>query len=392
MAHKLTQAAPAANFLGGILKRTAALFLLIPLLLAGCAQSPGSGGGGLVDTKPFFSTLDGSGMDQIKATKTAVLDMRSGKLTRGAAGLDSTAKSASIDAPEGLDLKIVGPKGVVEAKTKSLSFSVSDGSPDITEVNYAITADSNEAYFAMLNDDIKKYRIPEYATSRWIEAITKVPDFSETNDLGTGRAAGVEVQYLAEYNASDGTRAVQVSVTPEPLYAPASVAPLGTMDWEKDPMSQYVETITTPEEKVARLRAYTALPEILNAASPVHETPTSVYEELFEKDIITADYRVLFKEQTEWGTGQYPARNAGYTYQVTAMYCPMHEQTLTVLDRGYLSCAFTGQYMRDGQPVSKSEAERVTWVKTADDDETQYAKVSMKMDGGIWKVDRIEVR
>jgi hypothetical protein len=374
------------------LKRSAALLLLVPLLLAGCAQSPGSGGDGPLDTKPFYSTLDAPGMDQIKETKIAVLDMRSGKLTRGAAGLDSTAKSASIDAPDGIELKIVGPKGVVEARTKSLHFSVSDGSVDVTEINYTITADSNDAYYAMLNDGIKKYGIPGYATSRWIEAITKVADFSERNDLGTGRAPGVEVQYEAAYNASDGTRAVHVSVTPEPTYAPAAVAPLGTMEWEKDPMSQYVESITTPEEKVARLRAYTALPEILNAASPVHETPTSVYEELFEKNIITASYRALNKDQTDWGTGQYPARNAGYTYQVTAMYCPMHQQTSVSLEQGYLSCTFTGQYMRDGQPVSKSEAERVTSVKTADDDEIQYAKVNMKLDGGIWKVDRVQVQ
>jgi hypothetical protein len=164
------------------------------------------------------------------------------------------------------------------------------------------------------------------------------------------------------------------------------------MDSEKDPMREYVESVTTPEEKVARLRSYTAVPEILNAASPANETPTSVYEQLFDKDIITASYRALTKDQTDWGTGQYPARNAGFTYQVTAMYCPMHEQTLAVLDRGYLRCSFTGQYMRDGQPVSKSEAERVTWVTTADDDEVRYAKVSVKMDGGLWKVDRVEVQ
>jgi hypothetical protein len=391
MAHKLTQAAPAANFLGGILKRTAALLLFVPLLVAGCAQSPGSGGGPL-DTKPFFSTMDAAGLDQIKETKTAVLDMRSGKLTRAAVGLDSTAKGASVDVPEGLDLKIVGPKGVVEAKTTSLSLSVSDGNPDVREVSYRMTADSNDDYFAMLNDNVKKYGMPGYATSRWIEGITKVPDFDETGDLGTGRTPGIQVQFEASFDAATDTRGVTVHVTREPTYAPAALVPLGTMGSEKDPMSEYVESITTPEEKVARLRAYAALPEILNAASPVHETPTSVYEDLFNKDIITASYRAVNKDQTDWGTGQYPARNAGYTYQVTAMYCPMHEQTLTVLDRGYLSCSFTGQYMHDGQPVTKTQAERVTSMNTADSDKIQHAKVSMKMDGGLWKVDRVEVR
>lgn len=38
------------------------------------------------------------------------------------------------------------------------------------------------------------------------------------------------------------------------------------------------------------------------------------------------------------------------------------------------------------------EAERVTWVKTADDHEIQYAKVNMKLDGGTWKVDRVQVQ
>lgn len=389
MAHKLTQVASAANFLGGILKCTAALFLLVPLLLAGCAQAPG---GGLLDAAPAYSTLNDTGVEKIKTTKSALLDMSSGKLTRAAAGVDSDATGTVIDVPEGLDLKIVGPKGSVEAKTTLLEFSAQAGGTDISRISYRLKADSDEAYFAMLNDGIKKYAIPGYATSRFIEAISEHPDFSGTNDLGTGRAAGVEVEYEAVYNASDSTRVINVSVTPEPSYAPAAVAPLGTMGSEEDPMSQFVETITTPEEKVARLRAYTALPEILNAASPVHATPTSVYTDLFEKDIITADYSGLNNEQTDWGTGQYPARNAGYTYQVTAMYCPMHEQTLAVLDRGYLSCAFTGAYMHDGQPVSKSEAESVTSMNTADDDETQFAKVSMKMDGGIWKVDRVEVR
>lgn len=331
-------------------------------------------------------------MDQIKATKTAVLDMRSGKLTRAAAGLDGTAASASIEAPEGIELRIVGPKGVVEAKAKSLSFSVYDGSPDVTEISYSLMADSNDAYFAMLNDGIKKYGMPGYATSRWIEAMKETPDFSETNDLGTGRAPGVQVQYEAEYDAAEGHRVINVSVTAQPSYAPAAAVPLGTMGSEEDPMSQYVETITTPEEKVARLRAYTALPEVLNAASPVHETPASVYQDLFGKSIITASYRDRNKEQTDWGTGQYPARNAGYTFQVTGMYCPMHEQTLRVLDRGYLSCSFTGQYMHDGTAVSQSEAESVTSMNTADADETQRAEISMKMDGGLWKVDGITVR
>lgn len=36
---------------------------------------------------------------------------------------------------------------------------------------------------------------------------------------------------------------------------PAAVAPLGTMKWAKDPTSQYVGSITTPGEKIARLKA-----------------------------------------------------------------------------------------------------------------------------------------
>jgi hypothetical protein len=367
------------------LKRSAALFLLVPFLLAGCSQTPGAGL--LPGAEPAHSKLDESGVEKIKSTKKAVLDLRSGKLTAEASGLGT--KAADIEVPEGIDLTIIGPKGSFEAKTTHLKYTTSNERL-ANEVTYEVRADSNEAYFKLLNDGVKKHGLPGHATDKWIQAITKTPDFDEGADLGTGYATGLAVQYDTIYDGPDGTRLVGVTVTEQPTYAPAAASPLDTMGFEKDPMSQYVETITTPEEKVARLRAYTALPEVLNAASPAHPTPASAYKDLFEKDIITANYRDRFNDQTDWGTGQFPARNAGYTYQVTGIYCPMHEQTLAVLDRGFLGCSFTGTFMHDGEPVSKSTAEAVTGWNTADADHMQRAEVYMKKDAGYWKVDDIK--
>jgi hypothetical protein len=48
--------------------------------------------------------------------------------------------------------------------------------------------------------------MPEFATSRWIEGITKAPNFDQTGDLGTGRAPGIQVQFEASFDAANGTR------------------------------------------------------------------------------------------------------------------------------------------------------------------------------------------
>lgn len=387
MAHKLTLADPAADFLGGNLKRSAALFLLVPSLLAGCAQGPGSAGTGgfLAPAAPTPSTLDDAGIAKIKADKKAVLDLRAGKLTKGAALGD---KDANIEVPEGLDLTILMPKGSIEVKATRLGYATSSERLG-NELTYLLQADTNDAYFALLNDG-KKHGVPGFPIDQWVKAVTQTPDMSTSTDLGVGYATGLAMRYETKVSSSTNARRVEVTLAEQPSYAPAAATPLGTMGSDKDPMSQYVESITTPEEKVARLRAYTALPEILNAASPVHENPTAVYQDLFEKDIITARYRDQNKEQTEWGTGQYPARNMGYTHQVTGLYCPMHAQTLAVLDRGFLSCNFTGNYMLDGEPVHHTQAEDGTeWIVPASDD-IQQAQVYMAKDGDTWKVDNIK--
>lgn len=337
---------------------------------------------------PAYSKLDEAGVEKIKADKRAVLDLRSGKLTAGVSGLEST--SATVEVPEGLDLTIVMPKGSVDVKTTRLKYTTSNEHLG-NKITYEVRADSNDAYFALLNDGTKDYGIPSYPVSQWIRAIKGTPDFDDATDLGVGYSTGLAMRYETAYDGPDGALFLGVTVTEMPVTAPAAATPLGSMGSEKDPMSQYVESITTPEEKVARLRAYTALPEILNAASPAHETPSSVYQDLFEKDIITAGFLAQNKDQTEWGTGQYPGRSAGYTYQVTGMYCPMHEQTLVVLDRGFLSCSFTGQNMLEGFPVNKHTVEEETGWKTPTPDEIRQAKVYMKKDGDTWRVDNIRL-
>ncbi|MET4144230.1 hypothetical protein [Arthrobacter sp. UYCo732] len=386
LTHKLTPAVPADYFLGGKLKRFAALLLLVPVLLAGCAQSPG---GSILDAGPAYSKLDGPGVEKIIATKTALLDLRSGKLTRDDTGLGSEAKDAAFEVAEGMDLTILGPKGSIEATAHHVIYKTGT-SRESNVIYYVSRAKTDDEFFAILRNGVEKYGLPSHATHQLIRGITNTPEFSGSNDLGVGYATGVAVKYETQYNASSNTRDVGVYVTEQPSYAPAAATPLGDLGSGEDPMSRYVETITTPEEKVARLRAYTALPEILNGFSPVHDSPTSVYKDLFEQGVITPKYRDQNKDQTEWGTGQFPPRDAGYTYQVTAMYCPMHEQTLTVLDRGYLSCAYTGQYMYDGSRVSASTAEAVTGWGTAAADKVQRAHVFMKKDGDIWKVDDIQ--
>ena len=106
------------------MKGIAASFLLVPLLLTGCVVPYGGAGAATTATAAAdrYARLDEAGIAQIKASKSARLDMTSGQLTKESVGLESgTSHAPDVLMRDGMmELIIEGPTGTVRAHTDRL--------------------------------------------------------------------------------------------------------------------------------------------------------------------------------------------------------------------------------------------------------------------------------
>ena len=100
------------------MKRLAAVLVAVPLLLTGCvAPYGGEDLRGTATAIPGndFSRLDPAGIEQIKDSKAARLDMASGRLTKEGVGLqDGTSQAPDVVIRDGEmdDLRYDGSKGI----------------------------------------------------------------------------------------------------------------------------------------------------------------------------------------------------------------------------------------------------------------------------------------
>ncbi|MFJ4169943.1 hypothetical protein ACIPY3_10550 [Paenarthrobacter sp. NPDC089714] len=163
-----------------------------------------------------FSTLDASGVEQIKAEGRARLDMSSGSLQKSAVRVDDTSYGPEINTQGSgkIQLSIVGPSGEVTGQTDRIRFKTTDASPDFSEVTYFLTADSPEDLFAQIREGVKKYGIDSADAERWITSAGQ--DASGTSDysLTSGTSTGLSVNYDIRFDGSKDTQVIIVHVSP----------------------------------------------------------------------------------------------------------------------------------------------------------------------------------
>lgn len=195
-----------------------AILLAVPLLLTGCAPSsdptPAATRNPPAGAK-IYSTLDEAGIEQIKYSKTVLLDMTSGNLRKSDVGLKDGASQAPDVHTSGLmDLFIEAPYGVITAHTDRLRLNGMNNRADFSEVTYFLTAKSLNALSALVRDGVGRYGIDSASAEGWIESISSRPQEESNFALGPGTALGVGVTYDLRYDGTKDTQVIIVHVNP----------------------------------------------------------------------------------------------------------------------------------------------------------------------------------
>lgn len=207
------------------MKRLAAVLLAV-LLLTGCVV-PYGGATPTVTTDPtsnppagakIYSKLDDAGIEQIKYSKTALLDMTSGHLRKSDVGLgDGTSQAPSVHIPDGLmSLSIEGPSGVITANTDRLRLNGMNNDSEFSEVTYFLTADSLEGLIKRIREGVRLYGIPSDPAEGWIESVSAKPDQKSDFAITPGTSTGLEVTYDLRYDGSKNVQVIIVHVCPLP--------------------------------------------------------------------------------------------------------------------------------------------------------------------------------
>jgi hypothetical protein len=204
--------------LGDTLKGFAASILLVPLLLTSCVVPYGGADATTTATAAAdgYARLDEAGIAQIKASKSARLDMTSGQLTKESVGLkDGNSEAPDVLVRDGLmSLEIQGPRGTVSAETDRLRLNGMNTRSDFTEVTYFLTAESLEDFTALIRDGVDRYGIPSESAERWIESMSSRPEDKGDFALGPGTSTGLDVTYDLRYDGAKDVQVIIVHVNP----------------------------------------------------------------------------------------------------------------------------------------------------------------------------------
>lgn len=155
--------------------------------------------------------------------------------------------------------------------------------------------------------------------------------------------------------------------------------------------AQDLETNLTPEEVTARDTIFRVIPVMANLTSPKYKTPLDGRDELVSKKLITDN---MAKNGFNSGYSNFgrDLHDSGYTVQTTGLKCTMRTLSPeTALQLGKVSCYFTRHYV-DSKGVQVSNTDYVNTIGGAGSiDPTQIVnvQVSVKQEGGAWKVDEI---
>ena len=211
-------------------RRASGVVLLLPVLaaavaLGGCqlsapnpatpssASSPSAGS--TVKTSEF-STLDAAGVETIRSTGAARLDMSSGTLDKAAVQVtpDSYGPEINTRGAGKINLTIVAPSGEITGETDRIRFNTTDKRTDFSEVTYFLTAKSAEEYFALIRDGVQRYGIDEDSAERWISSTERDPQGKSDFSITSGTATGLDVNYDLRYDGGKDTQVIIVHVLP----------------------------------------------------------------------------------------------------------------------------------------------------------------------------------
>jgi hypothetical protein len=163
-----------------------------------------------------FSTLDAAGVDAIRETRTARLDMRSGRLQKASVRLTDDSFGPEINTRDvgKISLTIAGPSGNVQAETDRIRFNTSEQEPDFREVTFFLTAGSLEEYAGLIRDGVEKYGVDPASAERWISSAESNPGTKSDFSITSGTSTGLEVNYDLRYDGSKDVQVIIVHVNP----------------------------------------------------------------------------------------------------------------------------------------------------------------------------------
>lgn len=163
-----------------------------------------------------FSTLDAAGVDRIRTTRTARLDMSSGSLTKSAVRVTVDSFGPEINTRDSgkIALTIVAPTGEITGDTDRIRFKTTASRPDFSEVTYFLTAGSADEYVSLIRDGVQRYGIDSASAERWISSMEADPARKSDFSITSGTATGLEVNYDLRYDGAKDTQVIIVHVSP----------------------------------------------------------------------------------------------------------------------------------------------------------------------------------
>ena len=193
------------------------LALTASLALTGCQISgtttePTSQGSTMSTSE--FSALDAAGVDQIRASKTARLDMSSGRLEKAAVRVTEDSYGPEINTRDSgkIKLTILAPSGEISGETDRIRFNTTNKRPDFSEVTYFLTADSPDEYFELIRDGVERYGIDGDSAERWIAGARRDPERKSDFSITSGTSTGLDVNYDLRYDGGKETQVIIVHV------------------------------------------------------------------------------------------------------------------------------------------------------------------------------------
>jgi hypothetical protein len=189
------------------------------LALAGCQMSgtptePTPQGSTMSTSE--FSTLDAAGVAAIRESKTARLDMSSGRLEKAAVRVTEDSYGPEINTRDSgkIRLTIVAPSGEISGETDRIRFDTTDKRQDFSELTYFLTAESADEYFGLIRDGVERYGIDADSAERWIAGAQRDPERKSDFSITSGTSTGLEVNYDLRYDGTKDTQVIIVHVSP----------------------------------------------------------------------------------------------------------------------------------------------------------------------------------
>lgn len=169
------------------------VLLLFPALHVGCtpdgeSQNP-NGSATEADTEPEFSRLDDEGIERIKSSGNARLDLRSVPMNAGEHGLDDLEKlGPQVSAENGkeLHIELVAPGGKLQLNASTMSFFASEEPEGILSVDFIRPFDSLAEACKDMTEHAQQFGWSENEIDGWCSNTSAEPGANSTLAAGIG--------------------------------------------------------------------------------------------------------------------------------------------------------------------------------------------------------------